>query len=517
VATVLRGGEERTVPIRAVKRGETLLIRPGERVPADGLIREGQSELDESLLTGESVPVAKGPGARVAAGTINGPGALYVEAEGLLRDTALGRIIRLVEDAQASKAPIQCTADRIVPWFVAITLGLALVTFLFWMGRDLELALMAATSVLIITCPCAFGMATPMSIAVASGLGARHGILVRNGAVLETLSGIDHFLFDKTGTLTEGRISVVAIVTEAGEWRPQMPATEGLHTLLGQLAAVERHAEHPVAAALLRCAEELGIKEGRRAQGFLYRPGLGVAGRVDGVEVAIGSADWLAQQGATPHDRLHTAAEDFAAQGVGVLFCAVAGRAVALVAVEDRLRKDAPALLQALRRAGLGVSMVTGDRRATAEAIARRLGGLEVIAEVLPEQKDQVVSRLQAAGRRVAMVGDGINDAPALVRADVGIALGSGTDVSIASADVVLMSSELEKVELAAALSRRTLRTIRQNIGISIVYNVIMVPLAMGAFITPLIAAISMPVSSLLVIGNAARIRTLFHRAGRRY
>ena len=517
VARVLRGGEEKTLPIRAVKRGDTLVIRPGERVPADGVVSEGQSEVDESMLTGESAPVAKIVGERVAAGTINGPGALYVQVDGLLRDTALGRIIRLVEDAQASKAPIQCTADRIVPWFVAITVGLGLITFLFWLGTDLELALMAATSVLIITCPCAFGMATPMAIAVASGLGARHGILVRNGAVLETLSGVNHFLFDKTGTLTEGRVSVVAIVTPTGEWRPGGPASEAVRGLLSRLAAVERHAEHPVAAALLRCAEEVGVSDTERAQGFRYRPGLGVAGRVGDCELLIGSAAWLAEQGVVEDAALAAAAGPFIAEGIGVLFCAEDGRMTALIAVEDRLREDAPRLLAGLRRAGLRLTMLTGDRRATAEAIARRLGGLEVIAEVLPEQKDQVVSRLQAEGRRVAMVGDGINDAPALVRADVGIALGSGTDVSIASADVVLMSSELEKVGLAAALSRRTLRTIRQNIGISIIYNVIMVPLAMAGVITPLIAAISMPISSLLVIGNAARIRSLFRRTGRRY
>jgi len=482
------------------------------------LVRDGQSEVDESLLTGESVPVPKRAGERVAAGTINGPGALYVEAEGLLRDSALGRIIRLVEEAQASKAPIQCTADRIVPWFVAVTLGLALVTFLFWLGTGLEHALMAATSVLIITCPCAFGMATPMAIAVASGLGARHGVLVRNGAVLETLSGIDHFLFDKTGTLTEGRISAVAVVTATATWRPNEAAAPAeIARLLALMAAVERQAEHPVAAALVRCAEEAGIAAGERAGDVSYRPGLGVAGKVGNQAILVGSAAWLGQQGATGDPELEKAAESYAGEGVGTLFCAVAGRMVALIAVEDRLRADAPALIESLRQAGIRLTMVTGDRRATAEAIARRLGGIEVIAEVLPEQKDQVVGRLQADGHRVAMVGDGINDAPALVRADVGIALGSGTDVSIASADVVLMSSELEKVGLAAALSRRTLRTIRQNIGISIFYNVVMVPLAMAAFITPLVAAISMPVSSLLVIGNAARIRSLFKRRGNRY
>lgn len=568
VATVLRGDDQILLPIRAVRTGERVLVRPGEKVPVDGLVLAGESQVDESMLTGESAPVVKGTGERVAAGTLNGSGVLQVQVEGLLRDTALGRIIALVEEAQATKAPIQCTADRIVPWFVAATLSLGLVTFLFWVGTDLELALMAATAVLIITCPCAFGMATPMAIAVASGLGARHGILVKTGAVLESLSTIDHFVFDKTGTLTEGRPAVTAIATAAGIWRardrvplssPAGPATEAsLSSLawgaerqphleegrierqaqlhdgeaegrpqlaipdeglqadlagpLASLAALERFSEHPVAKSVLALCQ---------AQGIAYRhlpvtavrafPGLGIQGEVAGRSVLAGTAAWLSSQGVAgePPTLAHLA-QELLEGGATPIHVAVDGQPVLVMAIEDRLRPDAAAVVAGLQVQGIRVTLLTGDRRATAEGIAAVLGGVEVIAEVLPADKDRIIAGLQERGHRVAMVGDGVNDAPALVRADVGIAMGSGTDVSIASADIVLMRAELARVPQAAALSRRTLATIRQNIGISIAYNLIMVPLAMAAQITPLVAAVSMPLSSLAVIGNSARIRNLF-------
>ena len=547
VATVLRDDEEVLLPMRALKAGETVLVRPGEKVPVDGLILEGESQVDESMLTGESRPVLKAQGDRVAAGTLNGPGILRVRVEGLLRDTALGRIIALVEQAQASKAPIQCTADRIVPWFVAVTLSLGLATFLFWLGTDLEVALMAATAVLIITCPCAFGMATPMAIAVASGLGARHGILVKTGAVLESLSSIDHFVFDKTGTLTEGRPAVTAIASAAGLWQrgqgsapgsgaPGVPgeldlfhhrdlgaadasATAGAGESLGEvsdylasLAALERFSEHPIAQAVLNLCQERGIAyrhlEVAEAR---TQPGQGIRGQVAGRQIVAGTADWLRTQGiALDQPNLIAAAHAFSTGGATPIQVASDGRLVLVLAIQDRLRPDAAEVVAGLKAQGIRVTLLTGDRQAVAERIAQALGGVEVIAEVLPEDKDRVIAGLQAQGQRVAMVGDGVNDAPALVRADVGIAMGSGTDVSIASADIVLMKAELAKVPQAAALSRRTLRTIRQNIGISIVYNLIMVPLAMAALVTPLVAAVSMPLSSLAVIGNSARIRQLF-------
>ncbi|HPB75891.1 MAG TPA: heavy metal translocating P-type ATPase [Chromatiaceae bacterium] len=556
VATVLRQGEEMVLPMRAIKAGETVLVRPGEKVPVDGLILEGESQVDESMLTGESRPVLKAQGERVVAGTLNGPGVLRVQVEGLLRDTALGRIIALVEQAQASKAPIQCTADRIVPWFVAATLSLGLATFLFWVGTDLEVALMAATAVLIITCPCAFGMATPMAIAVASGLGARHGILVKTGAVLESLSSINHFVFDKTGTLTEGRPAVTAIASEGGLWpggdisttrrggtaeldtpgrqdpegtpegmpqgmqaRAEEPLTSQASVLPGEisgylasLAALERFSEHPIAKAVLNLCQErdLDYRHLEVAE-IRTQPGQGIRGQVAGRTIVAGTAEWLRSQGiAVELPSLVAAANAFSTGGATPILVACAGRLVLVLAIQDRLRPDAAAVVAGLKAQGIRVTLLTGDRQAVAEQIAQALGGVEVIAEVLPEDKDRVIADLQAQGQRVAMVGDGVNDAPALVRADVGIAMGSGTDVSIASADIVLMKAELARVPQAAALSRRTLRTIRQNIGISIVYNLIMVPLAMAALVTPLVAAVSMPLSSLAVIGNSARIRQLF-------
>lgn len=518
VATVLRDGQEMVVPVRSIGLGERVLVRPGERVPVDGEVVEGLSELDESMLTGESRPVSRGPGEPVSAGTINGPGVLEVRTTATLRETALGRIIRLVEEAQASRAPIQRLADRIVPWFVALTLGLATLTFVLWLGQDLELALMAATSVLIITCPCAFGMATPMAVAVASGLGASRGILVRNGAVLERLSSIDHFVFDKTGTLTEGRPAVTALRAPGHPWRrldPDQPLlTDQEQAALRLIGSLERVSEHPAAAAVTALCERVGMGlQGQAPQSVQVVPGFGIRGRVDGVEVIVGSVDWLKGQGIPTSDGSDSA-ELPEVEALSMIHCALDGREVLVLATEDRIRPGAREVIARLRSEGIQVTLLTGDRRANGERAAADLGGIDLIAEVRPEDKDRVVAELQRDGRRVAMVGDGVNDAPALVRADVGIAMGSGTDVSIASADIVLMSDSLDRVVEAAQLARRTLRTIRQNIGISVAYNLIMVPLAMAAIVTPLIAAVSMPLSSLAVIGNSARIRGLFSSKG---
>ncbi len=518
VATRVEGDTEKVAPIRSIKKGEQVLVRPGERIPVDGVILQGGGEVNEAMLTGESRPVVKAPGDSVAAGTMNSHGMLRIEVTGVLKESALGRIIRLVEDAQASKAPIQCIADRIVPWFVSITILLAILTFIWWMQEDFAKALMAATAVLIITCPCAFGMATPMSIAVASGLGARYGVLVKNGAVLETLSDIGHVVFDKTGTLTEGKMTPTVIRGDGVDWRGGEGGDDPrISALLADAIALERYSEHPIGRALVEFADQRGWSRPRqRIEAFEYRPGFGVFGRVGGREIAVGTAAWMEQLGYPASEALMDEGEALSRKGVTPLFCASEGRVVALVGVEDRIRDGAPELLERLRARGMRLTLLSGDRRAVAEAIAERLGGMEVIAEVLPEEKDRVIGELQAGGCKVAMVGDGVNDAPALVRADVGIAMGGGTDVSIASADVVLMSGELEKVHLGIALSARTLRTIRQNIGISITYNLIMVPLAMMALITPLVAAVSMPISSLAVIANAARIRTLFRGSERR-
>jgi Cu2+-exporting ATPase len=502
VATVMRDGQEQMTPIRGVKLGDHVLIKPGYKVPVDGVVIEGHSAVDESMLSGESVPVSKSAGAQVSSGTINTSGALLVEVRALLQDTTLSKIIRLVEEAQSSKAPIQRLADTIVPWFVLVTLLCATITFFLWNSQDFEVALMAATSVLIITCPCALGMATPMSIAVASGLGAKHGILVKNGLVLETLSKVTHFVFDKTGTLTEGKMSVAQVYVAAG-------ADE--REVLRQAAAVERYSEHSVARAVVAEAEARQLPHRElEAGGFHATAGLGVEANVAGQLVLLGSADWLAQRGVALDAGLQAKAHELEVQAISCVYVAQGGRHTAVIALADRLRSDARQLVDELRASGITLTLLSGDRRPVAEAIARQLGGMEVIAEVLPQDKDQVIQRLQQSGAVVAMVGDGINDAPALIRADVGIALGSGTDVSVESADIVLMHNELDKVRQATQLSRRTLRTIKQNIGLSFVYNAIMVPLAMMAKVSPLVAAISMPISSLIVIGNAARIRTLF-------
>ena len=489
---------------RWIQPGDTVIVKPGASIPVDGVVLQGESQVDEAMLSGEPRPVAKHPGDNVSAGTVNAQGALTVEVTGTLNNTALGKIIRLVEEAQASKAPIQCMADRIVPWFVLATLSLATLTFFLWVRSDFEVALMAATSVLIITCPCAFGLATPMAIAVASGQGARHGILIKNSTVLETLSHVQHFVFDKTGTLTEGKMRITQIIPDEGMDEAQ---------LLLLTAAAERLSEHSIAQAIIATAKQknLSPKEIEVTQ-FVTKSGLGIRAQVQQHTMVIGTLRWLQMQDNHLSEALLEQTQALEQQGISVVHIAIDGTHRGLIGMADQLRPDAKQLIASMRARNIQLTLLSGDRRTVAEAVAQQLGGMQVIAEVLPEDKDQVIARLQKQGELVAMVGDGINDAPALIRADVGIAISSGTDVSMESADIVLMGEELEKIHLAASLSRRTLRTIRQNIIISFTYNIIMVPLAMSAMITPLIAAISMPISSLLVIGNAARIRTLFRQ-----
>ena len=501
VASVIRDNEPQVVPIRSVKAGEKVLIKAGDKIPVDGIIIEGQSAIDEAMLSGESKPVKKSVNDHVSAGTINIESALTVRVEGTLRNTALGRIIHLVEEAQASKAPIQCIADQIVPWFVAATLTLATLTFIWWYSTDFEIALMAATAVLIITCPCAFGLATPMAIAVASGLGARQGILVKNGAVLEMLSGIQHFVFDKTGTLTEGKMQVHDVHS----------IDHDEQEIIHLVAQLEQFSEHNIARAIVREAKNRKLKLSTdTVNQFTNKAGYGVKAVVDDKWVLAGTDSWLDENHISREPSLKQYSNELEHKGITCIHIAIEDKEIAVIAIADKLRPDAKNLVNNLRQAGIELTLLSGDRQAVAEAIASELGGMNVIAEVLPEEKDDVIKKLQAKGQQVAMIGDGINDAPALIRADVGIAVGSGTDVSMESADIVLLSNELDKIRLASELSKRTLKTIRQNIGISITYNIIMVPLAMMAFITPLVAAISMPISSLAVIGNAARIRTLF-------
>jgi len=504
VAVVLKDGQEKMTPIRAVMPGDQVVVKPGCTIPVDGVVLEGRSAVDEAMLSGESVPVRKQAGDPVSAGTVNTTGALMVEVRTQMQDTTLSKIIRLVEEAQSSKAPIQRLADSIVPWFVLVTLLCASLTFFIWNTQDFELALMAATSVLIITCPCALGMATPMSIAVASGLGAKHGIMVKNGLVLETLSKVTHFVFDKTGSLTEGKMSVARTGAAVGT---------DLLDMVAKAAAAERYSEHSTARAMVNFAEHEQISyRTLEVKDFHATAGLGIMATVAGQEVRLGSASWMAQCGVELDESLQAHVLEWESQAMSCVYMACAGRHVAIFGLADQLRGDAMQLVEALRTAGIGMTLLSGDRRPVAEAIARQLGGMEVIAEVLPQDKDRVIQDLQQRGEIVAMVGDGVNDAPALIRSNVGIALGSGTDVSIDSADIVLMHNELSKVLQATQLSQRTLRTIKQNIGLSFVYNIIMVPLAMMARVSPLVAAITMPISSLVVIGNAARIRTMFRK-----
>ncbi|MDT8316969.1 MAG: heavy metal translocating P-type ATPase [bacterium] len=501
VATVKRGSDESLVPLRSIVKGDLVIIRPGERVPVDGEVVEGASSIDESMLTGESMPALKNPGDSVAGGTINNDGAILVRVSATGRDTALSKIINMVEEAQSSRAPIQRIADSVVPWFVLATLLLAGITFFIWQTESTDKALLAATSVLIITCPCALGLATPMAIAVATGFGSTKGVLVKDGGALERLAGVDHFVFDKTGTITKGKMEVGDVTALEGR-----AGDEAMPGLLSNMAALERRSSHPIGEGIVRYAKEKGVDfSSLSVEDFVNIPGCGIKGRIDGVEVAAGTYGWLETMNINME-----ALKDYHSNSVAAteVYCAIGGSLAGMITLSDRLREEAAGVMASLRKKGVGLTLLSGDRKAVAEAVAAEAGGMEVLAEVLPGDKGSLVAGLKKKGRRVAMVGDGINDAPALVTADVGIAVGSGTDVSIESADIVLMGGSLHNLITATELSKRTIRTIRQNIAISLMYNVILVPMAMMALVTPIFAAIAMPVSSLLVIGNAARIRT---------
>lgn len=501
VATVRKGSDESIVPLRSIIKGDLVIIRPGERVPVDGEVVEGASSIDESMLTGESLPVLKKLGDSVAGGTINNDGAILVRVAATGRDTALSKIINLVEEAQMSKAPIQRIADSIVPWFVTATLLLAGITFLIWQTESIDKALLAATSVLIITCPCALGLATPMAIAVATGFGSSKGVLVKDGGALERLASVDHFVFDKTGTITKGKMEVGDVIAVEGNSELD---------LLSNMAALERRSTHPIAEGIVRYVQDKGVDLNTlTVEAFVNVPGCGIRGRIDGLQIAAGTKDWLetmdVDMGGFKEDHLDSVTAT-------KVYCAKEGRLAGVITLSDKLREEAGEVVASLKKKEMRLTLLSGDRKSVAEAVAAEVGGMEVVAEVLPGDKSRLIADLKKRGRRVAMVGDGINDAPALVTADVGIAVGSGTDVSIESADIVLMGGSLHNLLTATDLSKRTLRTIRQNITISLMYNVILVPMAMLALVTPIFAAIAMPISSLLVIGNAARIRTVLNK-----
>jgi Cu+-exporting ATPase len=501
-------GSEEDVPLEAVGAGDLLRVRPGERIPVDGVVLEGASAVDESMVTGESIPVEKVTGSRVTGGTVNGTGSFVMRAERVGSETLLARIVQMVAEAQRTRAPIQRLADQVSGWFVPAVVVIAVLTFVGWSlwGPEPRLAygLVNAVAVLIIACPCALGLATPMSIMVGTGRGAQAGVLVKNAEALELTEKVDTLVVDKTGTLTEGKPRLTVVKPAPGHDET---------TVLRLTAGLERGSEHPLAAAILAGAAERGVTV-PTPEDFRSITGKGVVGRVEGHAVALGNLALMQDLGVAVDALLAEAAENLRGGGQTVMLVAVDGRAAGLVAVADPIKPSAPEALQALRRSGLHIVMLTGDSRRTAEAVARKLGIEHVEAEVLPERKSEVVRDLQAKGRKVAMAGDGVNDAPALAQADVGIAMGTGTDVAIESASIALVKGDLRGIVRARRLSRATMRNIRQNLFFAFVYNALGVPIAAGVLypvfgllLSPIIASAAMTFSSVSVIGNALRLR----------
>lgn len=504
-----KDGTDDTVQIDAIQVGELLRVRPGEKVPVDGELTEGKGTVDESMVTGEPMPVAKVPGTKVTAGTLNQTGGFVMRAEKVGADTLLSQIVHMVAAAQRSRAPIQRMADQVAGWFVPVVIAMAVLTFAAWMiwgpSPAFSYALIAAVAVLIIACPCALGLATPMSIMVGVGRGAQHGVLIRDAEALERMEKVNTLVVDKTGTLTEGRPKVVHI-----EPAPGFEA----EAVLQRLASVERASEHPLAAAIVAAGQERKLPLSTVFD-FDSPVGKGVVGTVDDERVVCGSAKFLAEQGIEVA-ALSDAAELQRAKSATVIFVGLAGRLAGFVAIADPIKATTPAALTALRAAGVRIVMLTGDGKTTAEAVARELGIDEVVAEVFPEDKASVVQRLKREGRVVAMAGDGVNDAPALAAAEVGIAMGTGTDVAMESAGVTLLKGDLMGIVRARKLSQATMRNIRQNLFLSFAYNVAGIPLAAGVLypffgllLSPVVAAAAMALSSVSVIGNALRLRTV--------
>ncbi|GAB2917775.1 copper-translocating P-type ATPase [Rhodococcus aerolatus] len=506
-ARVLRGGEQREIPVEEVVVGDDVLVRPGEKVPVDGELVEGSSSVDESMVTGESMPVTKTVGETVIGATVNQTGAFTLRATKVGRDTVLAQIVHLVQQAQASRAPIQRLADRAAGVFVPAVILVAVAAFTVWFlvgpSPALTLALVAAVSVLIIACPCALGLATPLSIMVGTGKAAQAGILIRSAAALETAHTLDTIVVDKTGTLTVGKPALTDVIPQPGWTRER---------LLQLAASVEARSEHPLAAAFLTAAREQGLATSD-VEDFASVTGHGVRGQVDGDLVLVGTHRLLtdAHIDVTP---LRPGSDALADDGKTAVLIAVNGHPAGVLAVADTIKPDAPAAITALKALGVEVHMLTGDNPRTADAIARQAGITHVLAEVLPEHKAAEIQRLQSEGHRVGMVGDGINDAPALAAADVGLAIGTGTDVAIESADITLMSGTLHGVVTALSISRATMTNIRQNLFFALIYNGVGVPIAAGVLypalgwqLSPMIAAVAMAASSLSVVGNANRLR----------
>jgi len=510
-ARVVRGSEEVDIPVEQVVPGDLIRIRPGEKIPVDGLIQEGSSSVDEAMITGESIPVPKGAADQVIGGTINKTGSFIFLATRVGSETTLAQIIRLVEQAQGSKAPIQRLADRVTAHFVPAVLGAAAITFAVWLAaaffgveRGATLAVLNSVAVLIIACPCALGLATPTSIMVGTGKGAENGILIRSAEALETAHGLDTIVFDKTGTLTEGRPTVTDVVASGVEE----------NELLRLAASAERGSEHPLAEAVVHAARERGLELAEPSE-FEAAAGQGLRARVGEVQVALGNLAFIQRRNIDPGP-LTATAEALEAQGKTVMFVAVNGRAAGIIAAADALKSGSASAVAELQRLGLETVVITGDNERTAAAIAKQAGIDSVLAEVLPEQKALQVKLLQAQGIKVGMVGDGINDAPALAQADVGIAIGTGTDVAMETADITLMRADLRGVVTAIALSKATMRNIKQNLFWAFIYNALGIPVAAGVLypifgraglLNPMIAAAAMAFSSVSVVTNALRLR----------
>ncbi len=500
-------GSDSDVPLDQVRPGDTLRVRPGERVPVDGLVLDGSSSVDESMMSGEPIPVEKGPGDPVTGGTVNATGGFTMRAERVGGDTLLAQIVRMVGEAQRSRAPIQRIADAVASYFVPAVVLAAVVTFIVWalLGPQpaLAYALVNAVAVLMIACPCALGLATPMSIMVATGRGARAGILIKNAEALETLQKVDTLVVDKTGTLTEGRPRLREVV-----------ALDGLseNELLGLAASLERASEHPLAAAIVAGAEERAVPL-QKVEEFQSATGKGVTGKIANRAVALGNARWL-QSMNIGEGILAERAEGLRRLGRTVMFVVLGGRLAGLITVSDPVKRTTAEAVRSLKEQGIRIIMLTGDNRATAQAVADELGIEEVEADILPDQKSAVVKRLQSEGRFVAMAGDGVNDAPALAQAQVGIAMGSGTDVAMESAGITLLKGDLRGIAMAYRLSRKTMANIKQNLFFAFVYNTIGIPIAagilypfFGLLLSPVIASAAMSFSSVSVISNALRLR----------
>ena len=501
------GGADHEVQIDSLKVGDTLRVRPGEKVPVDGVILEGRSSLDESLVTGESMPVTKESGGKVIAGTLNQSGGFVMRADKVGRDTLLSQIVQMVAQAQRSRAPIQRLADQVAGWFVPMVIVVALVAFGAWalFGPEPKMAfgLVAAVSVLIIACPCALGLATPMSIMVGVGRGAQAGVLIKNAEALERMEKIDTLVVDKTGTLTEGKPKVVSIVAAAGFQESE---------ILRLAASVERASEHPLADAIVRAAKERNL-DLSKVDEFLSPTGKGATGKVDGKTILLGNSNFLTSLGIETQS-LNEQGESLRGDGATVINIAVDGKLAGLFAIADPVKPSTPDALKALAAEGIKVIMLTGDNRTTANAVAQKLGISDVEAEVLPDQKSAVVTKLQKAGRIVAMAGDGVNDAPALAAAEVGIAMGTGTDVAMESAGITLLKGDLGGIVRARRLSQATMSNIRQNLFFAFIYNAAGIPIAagilyphFGILLSPIIAAAAMALSSVSVVGNALRLR----------